>query len=639
MNRLIHILHLEDDPVDAELVQAKIEESGLTCQITCVQARAEYETALLQGGYDVILADFLLPMYDGMSALRLAQELCPDIPFIFVSGTMGEEAVIEGLTAGATDYVLKERLPRLTSAIPRALHEAENRRERRRVEERYRALYHENPSMFFTLDTEGTMISVNDFGASQLGYTKDELEGQPFLNVFYEEDKSAVSKQLTICLQNPWQVYYWQFRKVCKDGPLMWVEEFARSINRPDGGIYVLVVCQDITKRKQLEAENEQLTAQFYQAQKMDSLGRLAGGIAHDFNNLLVPILGYTELNLRKLAPESRLYTNLTQIKEAAERAANLTRQILAFSRQQVLELQLLDLNVIIDEFEKMLQRLIGEDIELKTILSSPLDLIKADKGQIEQVLMNLAVNSRDAMPTGGKLAFETANVFLDEAYFKKHTSELVPGHYVMLAVSDTGQGMDAETRKRIFDPFFTTKESGKGTGLGLATVFGIIKQHQGHIWVYSELGQGTTFKIYLPKAKETRQPSTPTTEAPTSIYGTETVLVVEDNEIVRKLVCETLEAHGYDVIEAQSPSECLEYASGKDSVHLLLTDVIMPKMNGKELYQKLITIHPNSKVLYMSGYTNDVIVHYGILDEGISFLQKPFTIRGLTRKIREVLD
>ncbi|MCB9099985.1 MAG: PAS domain S-box protein [Anaerolineales bacterium] len=506
-------------------------------------------------------------------------------------------------------------------------------------EERYRVLYHDNPSMFFTLNAEGVIIALNDFGASQLGYTMDELEGQSVLKVFYEEDKAAVSQQLQTCLQNPWRIFHWQFRKVRKNGSLMWVEEYVRAVNRPDGGVYVLVVCQDITERKQLEAENEQLTAQFYQAQKMEAIGRLAGGIAHDFNNLLVPIIGYVELNLPEVAPDSKLYADLTQVRKAADRAADLTRQILAFSRQQVLELSLLDLNLIIDEFKKMLQRLIGEDIELHTFLASTLHLIKADKGQIEQVLMNLAINSRDAMPTGGKLTIETTNAFLDENYVDKYASDLAPGPYVMVAVSDTGHGIDVNTQKRIFDPFFTTKPSDQGTGLGLATIFGIVKQHQGHIWVYSEPGNGTTFKIYLPKAEDTAQTTTLTVTNFSSIYGTETVLVVEDEDLVRKLVCEALEACGYDVLEARSPAKGLELASSKATIQLLITDIIMPEMNGKEFYQKLRAIHSTTKVLYMSGYTNNVIIHHGILDEGANFLQKPFTVHNLTQKVREILD
>ena len=387
-------------------------------------------------------------------------------------------------------------------------------------------------------------------------------------------------------------------------------------------------------------AARERMEEQLLQVQKMEALGRLAGGIAHDFNNLLVPIMGYVDLHLLDLPPESDLYADLMQVRQAAERAANLTRQILAFSRQQMLELRVIDLNEVIEEFTKMLRRLIGENIELRKALSSSLHLITADRGQIEQVLLNLAVNARDAMPGGGRLTIETANVTLDEAYVEKYANDLTPGRYVMLAVSDTGKGMDAETQRHIFDPFYTTKKNSKGTGLGLSTVFGIVKQHQGNIWVYSEPDKGTTFKIYLPRSKEATQTSASITrETPSSMGGTETILVVEDEDIVRRLVCETLAAHGYDVIESQTPGKCLQLASGKDKIHLLLTDVVMPEMNGRKLYQELVVIHPDCKALYMSGYTDNVIHHHNILDEGVYFLQKPFTIHNLLRKVREVLE
>jgi PAS domain S-box-containing protein len=397
-----------------------------------------------------------------------------------------------------------------------------------------------------------------------------------------------------------------------------------------------------VTTNEQLQQqmlERERLEEQLRQSQKLEAIGRLAGGIAHDFNNLLVPIIGYAQLSQVNLSPESKLYDNLMQIREAAERAAGLIRQLLAFSRQQVLETRALDLNQVIVGFQTMLQRVIGENIELQVFLDPSLDQVQADKGQIEQVLMNLVINARDAMPQGGKLSIETANAFLDEAYVEKYASTLVPGHYAMLAVSDTGLGMNAETLERIFDPFFTTKEGGRGTGLGLATVFGIIKQHQGHIWVYSQPGHGTTFKIGLPQANAIPPTTAPTVTGPISIHGTETVLVVEDEEMVRRFVCETLEAHGYDVIEAKSPTHGLRLAPTRDKIDLLLTDVVMPEMSGKALYQKLIAIHPSSKVLYMSGYTDDVIVHHGVLDEGIDFLQKPFTIQQLARKVRGALN
>ncbi len=372
----------------------------------------------------------------------------------------------------------------------------------------------------------------------------------------------------------------------------------------------------------------------------MEAIGQLTSGIAHDFNNILVPIIGYVELGMMELSPDSKLYADLTRVRKAADRAANLIRQILAFSRKQVLEMKTFDLNEVIAEFEKMLQRVIQEDITLQVGLESSLHPVKAYQGQLEQILMNLAVNAGDAMPEGGKLIIETSNIILDERYTEKH-AEVSPGSYVMLAISDTGHGMDVETRQHIFEPFFTTKERGKGTGLGLATVFGIVKQHNGHIWVYSEPDKGTTFKIYLPQAEGITQIVDPAaTVEPASIYGTETVLVVEDEEMVRELACETLEAYGYSIIEAKSPTDSLQLAANyKAPIHLLLTDVIMPEMNGGELYKKLTIIRPDIKVLYMSGYTDNVIVHHGVLDEGVHFLQKPFTIHDLTRKVRIVLS
>ncbi|MEW5959135.1 MAG: PAS domain S-box protein [Chloroflexota bacterium] len=430
-----------------------------------------------------------------------------------------------------------------------------------------------------------------------------------------------------------------EIRLIAPDGTTRFVrgsgEPFFDETAKP---VRAIGAVQDITALKQLEAEKEALAAQFYQAQKMDSIGRLAGGIAHDFNNMLVPIVGYAELGMLNLAPDSKLYIHFQRIKKAAERAAGLTRQILAFSRQQVLEMKTLELNQVIGEFEPMLRRLIGEDITLQTRLASTLPSLQADKGQLEQVLLNLAVNARDAMPNGGTLTIETAQVTLDEAYAAGRVG-VQPGPYALLAVSDTGHGMDAATQQRIFEPFFTTKARGQGTGLGLATVFGIVKQHGGNIWVYSEPGRGTTFKIYLPLAAA--PVSTGETEIPEAdlLHGTETILVVEDEAEVRQLVVETLRTHGYEVLEAGEPEAGLALAAAyEDPLHLLLTDVIMPQMNGRELYRRLALERSGLKVLYMSGYTDNVIAHHGVLDEGVAFLQKPFTLHDLLQKVREVL-
>ncbi|MCB0223192.1 MAG: PAS domain S-box protein [Anaerolineae bacterium] len=426
----------------------------------------------------------------------------------------------------------------------------------------------------------------------------------------------------------------------CKDGTERYILSTVTLLKDVDGNPNgAVAVNRDITAQKQLERENEALTRQYHQAQKMESMGRLAGGIAHDFNNLLVPIIGYAELGLMTLPTDNEIYENFERINHAAGRAADLTRQILAVSRRQVLEMQTLNLNDIIRDFQQMLRRIIGEDIEIETHLAADIWPSRADKGQFEQVLLNLAVNARDAMPQGGRLTIETANVLLDEAYATTH-AETEPGPYVIVGVTDTGQGITPETQQHIFEPFFTTKEQSRGTGLGLATVYGIVKQHQGHIWVYSELGMGTTFKIYLPAADVPSPTGDSQQAGTTSLRGTETVLVVEDEAAVRRLVCDTLITHDYYVLEAAGPEQGLALAGAFGAeIDLLLTDVIMPKMNGRTLYERLLTKRPDLKVIYMSGYTDNILGHHGLVDDGTAFLQKPFAIRRLLEMVRQVLE
>jgi signal transduction histidine kinase/FixJ family two-component response regulator len=386
-----------------------------------------------------------------------------------------------------------------------------------------------------------------------------------------------------------------------------------------------------------LEHEKEE---QFRQSQKMDAIGQLAGGIAHDFNNVLTAINGYSELTIRQLPADDPLQQNLLEIKKAGDRAASLTRQLLAFSRKQVLQPKVLDLDSVILDMEKMLHRLIGEDIELRTVLAPDLGHIKADPGQIEQVILNLAVNGRDAMPQGGKLTIEAKNVYLEEKYSQQHLA-ITPGSYIRLAVSDTGIGMDAETQARIFEPFFTTKEAGKGTGLGLSTVYGIVKQSGGNIWVYSEVGGGTTFKICFPRVdKGTQLYEQPINARKESLQGRETVLLAEDEEMLRNLICQVLTDNGYQVLEAANGAAALSVCEHyQEPIHLLITDVIMPGMSGRVLADRLGQLRSEMKILYMSGYTDDAIIHHGILDSEIPFLQKPFTPVDLTRKMRELLD
>jgi PAS domain S-box-containing protein len=475
---------------------------------------------------------------------------------------------------------------------------------------------------FIALAHDWSFAYVNPKAERLLLRARDELIGKTFWEEF---PGAAGTKWFDLLHQAMAEQKTVEFEEVL--APLdNWLEVCAHPVS---GGLYVYF--RDITRRKQLEE-------QLLQSQKMEAVGRLAGGIAHDFNNLLTTINGYSELTLRQLAPGDPLHNNVEEIRKAASRAASLTSQLLAFSRRQVLQPKVLDLNAVVSDTGKMLRRLIGEDIELVTILDSEAGRVKADPHQIEQVLMNLAVNARDAMPDGGQLIIETMNVELDEEYAGQHIS-IRPGPYVMLAVSDTGDGMDEETQSRIFEPFFTTKERGRGTGLGLSTVYGIVKQSDGYVWVYSEPGRGTTFKIYLPRVEEEIEAIEPSAAPTDLLWGTETILLVEDEEGVRKITREALELNGYRVLEAAGGAEAQVICKLHEGrIDLMVTDMIMPQMSGRELAERLASLRPEMKVLYISGYTENAVLQQG-LEAGMAFLQKPFTLEALTQKVREVLD
>jgi len=422
------------------------------------------------------------------------------------------------------------------------------------------------------------------------------------------------------------------------DGSQVPVETTAVPV-RYQGRDAHLVFVRDITRRRQTEEEKAKLEAQLAQAQKMESVGRLAGGVAHDFNNLLTVINLYSDMALRSLEPDNPLRQDLEEIRRAGDRAAQLTRQLLIFSRRQPLEMRTLNLNEVLQGLAKMLPRLLGEDIPLQMKLAPDLGYIHADPGQIEQVVVNLAVNARDAMPEGGQLTLETVNTTLDKLFLRLH-SGVEEGEYIMLAVSDTGVGMTEEVKAHLFEPFFTTKGPGKGTGLGLATVYGIVKQHRGHIWVYSEPGLGSIFKVYLPRVEAGPAATSRSEEATALPRGSETVLVVEDEPAVRSVAVRVLSGLGYQVLEASSGLDALQVAATwGQMIHLLLTDVIMPEMNGKALAEQLTALYPALKVLFISGYTDETISHHGVLEEGVAFLQKPFTPSRLAHKVREVLD
>jgi PAS domain S-box-containing protein len=510
----------------------------------------------------------------------------------------------------------------------------------RTSQERFRQLFDEAPIGYHEVDSEGRITRVNRTESEMLGYTVEEMLGQPAWNFIVEEEESrkAVAAKLAGVVL-PFKGLERTYRR--KDGTTFPVSIEDLLLRDSEGRtIGIRSTVQDITERKRAEQEMVTLQEQLRQSQKMEAIGQLAGGIAHDFNNLLTIIKGYSQLSLMGLKEGNALKVNIEQIEKAANRAAELTSRILAFSRHQMMEMKVLNLNTIVKNLNEMLHRMIGENIELMTHLREDLRRVKTDHGQIEQVIMNLAVNAKDAMPHGGKLTIETANVDLDEEYARNHVA-VTPGRYVMLAVSDTGVGMTPEIKEKVFEPFFTTKKKGEGTGLGLSTVYGIVKQSSGNIWVYSEPGKGTTFKIYLPcvdePLDEIRKEGVVREGLP---RGSETILVVEDEEVVRKLTVRILQEQGYRVLEGGQGTDAFPIADEHEGqIHLLLTDVVMPKMSGKELAGRIASLRPGIKVLYMSGYTDNAIAHHGIFDKGINFIQKPFTVDGLVRKVREVLD
>jgi signal transduction histidine kinase len=538
----VHILILEDNPDDAKLAFLKLEDAGLEVDGEVAHNSTEFMERVRSNVYDTILCDYQIPGWSGRDALRWLRASDKETPFIFVSGTLGEELAVECIKEGATDYVLKGSLQRLPVAVRRALS-----------------------------DTK--------------------LQG---LNAQLEQ---RIAERIA---------------------------ELERT-NR--------LLQKEIEEREKTERELRQV-------QRLDAVGKLAGGIAHDFNNLLGIILGQSETLLEQSADQSSRY-RLEVIKQSVERGAALTRQLLAFGKQQVLETKVLNFNMVLADVEKLVRLGIGENIELELQTEAKLGNIEADPGQLEQVILNLALNARDAMPTGGKLTITTANVHLGEAYADRSVV-IRPGRYVHIVVSDTGCGMDQLTQSHIFEPFFTTKEPGKGTGLGLATVYGIVKQSGGYIWAYSEPGHGTVFKIYLPMveaAAESPQCADRSEEPP---RGSETILMVEDDGDLREVTSHFLRSSGYVVISVGSPEEALRLAElHNGAIDFLLTDVIMPKMKGPQLAARLSQVRPEMKVLYVSGYTDGIMrdgVHEA-MGGGLPFLQKPYTHQALNRKIRDILD
>jgi two-component system, cell cycle sensor histidine kinase and response regulator CckA len=488
------------------------------------------------------------------------------------------------------------------------------------------------PDMIFIKDEQHRWILVNEKCCEITGVLREDLLGKSDHDYFPKEEADLFWKMDEEVLNTGKENFSEEKITNATTRATIYLDTKKTLYQGTHGEKFIVGIGRDVTEQKSIQK-------QFFQSQRLEVVARMSGGIAHDFNNLMTTVIGNAELILMGTPEDDSIREYVGDIKKAGESATSLTRQLLAFSRRQILQPVVLNINEVVSDVDRMLRRLIGEDIEVETVLVSDLNYVEADPGQLEQVIMNLAVNARDAMPEGGKLTIETANVEFENEYSRTHVA-VTPGSYVMLAISDTGIGMTREVQSQVFEPFFTTKEKGKGTGLGLSTVYGIVKQSNGNIWVYSELGKGTTFKIYLPRTEKGEHGPAQRKIEPASLGGSEAILVVEDEEALRKMVGNALEGYGYAVLDAPNGQEAIRICQEYDgTIHLMLTDVVMPGMGGRELADRLKGTRPDLKVLFMSGYTENAIAHRGILDNGIDFLQKPFTPAHLAGKVRQVLD
>ena len=762
----LRILILEDVPMDAELVEYELERAQIPFASRRVDSRDEFLRELEEFRPDLILSDYTLPRFDGMTALSLARERAPSIPFLIVTGSVNEETAVGCMKAGATDYLLKSNLARIGPAIHAALERSRAQAQKTEAEaalaaseRRFRSLVQNSSDLVTILAPDGTILYASDSAQRIVGYAPGDLVGNSLLSYLGRDDAGKVQtllqngngrtngagpiefslrradgspvwleavgtnllsdatirgivlnardvserKRADRALRESEERYRDLFDNasdlVCMaapDGSLLYVnqawkhgigygeEEIGRmrllDVIHPENRAHYTEVLEGVLKGDRLDhvelvfvpkkgapmtvegnlsctfkdgqpsvirgiyrdvTERKRVEEHLRRAERMQAAGKLAGGVAHEVNNMMTGVIGFSEFLLRSLEEGDDRRADVEEIIKAGTRAADVTRQLLAFTRQQFLQPQVLQVNDVVNEMEKLLRRSLGEGHVLTLNLSPDAGQLRADRGQLEQVLINLVINARDALTGHGRVTVETAPALWDEVYAQRHGGVDLPlGRYVMLAVSDTGCGMDADVQARIFEPFFTTKPIGQGTGLGLSTVYGIVKQSGGYVWVYSEPGEGSVFKIYLPAAP----PSIPGELRPESRQmptdGSETILVIEDEDIVRNLACRGLKDHGYTVIEARNGIQALRHIrQHPGTIDLVITDVVMPEMGGRELAQQLVRYEPDLPVLFMSGYTGDDVVHRGLLDPEAPFQQKPFTPAGLATKVRMMLD
>lgn len=642
----LKVLIVEDSEDDALMLLRHLKRNDYEVDYQRVQDAEAMRKAIGENDWEIVLSDYSMPGFDGLIAISILKEMQIDIPFIMISGTIGEETAVKAMIAGADDYFIKGSLSRLIPAIERTLKEAENRRARRKAEDDLK----ENKKRL------QLALNAVQMGVWEWNLQNDEVYWSPecfeiidaesfdgklnnFLDLVHPEDALRVMNALTKAIETN-TIYRSEFRVIKNDGEIIWVANYGLTEYDAEGKpLRIIGTVQNITESKNAELNLQKSEEKLRQAQKLESVGRLAGGIAHDFNNMLTVIKGYSDLSLRMLPRENPVRCYVEEIKKAGERSSSLTYQLLAFSRTQILQPEVLNINQIIAETIKMLKYMIGEDIRIILQLDAEIAYIKADHGQISQVLMNLLVNARDAMPEGGEITIKTEIVSREETDFSQNSPQKAE-KFVKLKVQDTGTGMDSTTLKNVFEPFYTTKEIGKGTGLGLSTVYGIIEQSGGQITVKSELGIGTAFEIYLPQVSKEENFEIENESIRDLPQGRETILIVEDEELVRNLTRDALLSNGYQVIEAQNGAEAVKlFEKNSAKIDLLMTDVVMPEMSGYELFRKLSNTSAElPKFLFTSGYLEDERVKNTGFDISRNFIQKPFQLNELILKIQEIL-
>ena len=632
------LLLADDDPGDLELCLRELKKSDIPFLTDIVSTREAFAEKLRQKSFDVVISDYNMGGWTGLDALAMVQDLCPDVPLILLTRTLGDQMAVDCIKRGVTEYVLKEQVGRLPLALhrakeERALREADKRAAQalRDSEARYRGLVNNATYGIYWEKPDGTLVYANRALVHMLGYdSAEEFLAMGTTGALYcNPSRRKVVQDSCAREQRVDAVVDWKR----KDGRAVTVRinaRYAKNLDNESPCIETLV--EDVTERTTLET-------QLLQSQKFEAIGQLAGGIAHDFNNMIGAILGWAEMGIEETEPGARLRRHFEKMRHQAERAGALTRQLLAFARRQILEPRDIDFNQTVTESSSLLEKVIGSNIEIKSTLAVDLPVVRADPTQLEQVLMNLCINARDAMPEGGLLVIETAKASFDEESCKLQPLAR-PGDYVLLSVTDTGTGMDSATLDRMFEPFFTTKELGKGTGLGLATVYGIVRQHSGFIHVYSEPGLETTFRVYLPVSGAAVASPVKPEDDPKVEGGTETLLVAEDHDGLRQLALETLTKLGYNVIAASDGEEAVRaFRNHRDDIDLALLDVVMPKLNGPEIYLRISQERPDLPVIFATGYSADFALLHKVQQQGLPVLQKPYTARDLARKVREALD